>query len=348
MIGVSARSYVAAGLATAITGAIVATPVLARTQVALPSVPSANVELSAFVSLAERAAAHAMSEAAVDVAAVKNAASSVGSAPPGTTVGTLSNSLKQAAAVTSRVNGATVPSTGTNHAPNVTAVQGSNAVNAPAAIAATLSPLQAIIALPLLLSTIPVIVTAQALETTGEDAAFGTVDVLAGLALGNTTEVNEGVALIGDTFGDFAKATLADFAALQAQLAPFLSDTANSANVVASPLKSPGVMTPSSSPLTKTPATASGTATSTTITDTKGSTPSTSKSSTAATPQTAPSSVTAAPKTSDATKTENAGTTSASHVAQPSASSPSVSAPKHASVGGSAPAHAAAHTKGGK
>jgi hypothetical protein len=352
MIGVSARSYVAAGLATAIAGAMVATPVLARTQVSLPPVPSANVELSAFVSFAERTAAQAMSEAAVEITAAKNAATSVGPAPQETPAGVMSSLLQQAAATPSVANGAaTVPSPSTNHASNT--LQGSSSVNAPAATAATLSPLQAIIALPLLLSAIPVIVTAQALETTGEDAAFGTVDVLAGLALGNTTEVNDGFALIGNTFGDFAKATMADFAALEAQLAPFDSDTASSANVVASVLKSPGAVTPSSSAVTKTPATTAGTLTTTTTTDTKASTSSTSRSSTAATHQTDASSVTAAVKTRGATKTDSAATTSAPsattvHVGQPSASSASVSAPKHASAGVSAPAHKAAHAKGGK
>ncbi|HEX7824033.1 MAG TPA: hypothetical protein VF477_03930 [Mycobacterium sp.] len=288
-----------------------------------------------------------MSEAAVEIAAAKNAAASGGPAPLGTTAGAARTTLTQAAAVPPT---ATVPSVSTNHMSNATAVQGSSSVNAPAATAATLSPLQAIIALPLLLSAIPAIVTAQALETTGEDAAFGAVDVLAGLALGNTTEVNAGIALIGNTFGDFAKATMADFAALQAQLAPFESDTAN---VVASPLKSLGAATPSSSPLDKTPAKAPGNVTTTTTPDTKASTSSTSKSSTAATSQAAPPSVTAAVKSSSATKTENAGTTSApsgttSHVSQPSVSSTSVSAPKHASGAVSAPAHAAAHAKGGK
>ena len=59
----SARSYVAAGLATAIAGAAVASPALAQKAVQLPSVSSAGVELSAFVSDAEREAERVMSDA---------------------------------------------------------------------------------------------------------------------------------------------------------------------------------------------------------------------------------------------------------------------------------------------
>ena len=54
MTSVSARSYVAAGLATAIAGVAVASPVLAQSQFHLPAV-SGNVELASEVSSADAA-----------------------------------------------------------------------------------------------------------------------------------------------------------------------------------------------------------------------------------------------------------------------------------------------------
>ena len=61
MTSVSARSYVAAGLATAIAGVAVASPVLAQSQFHLPAV-SGNVELASEVS---SVAQHAVSTGAV-------------------------------------------------------------------------------------------------------------------------------------------------------------------------------------------------------------------------------------------------------------------------------------------
>jgi hypothetical protein len=49
MISVSARSYIAAGLATAIVGVAVVSPVLAQSQIHLPTV-AGNVELASEVS----------------------------------------------------------------------------------------------------------------------------------------------------------------------------------------------------------------------------------------------------------------------------------------------------------
>jgi hypothetical protein len=342
MIGVSARSYVAAGLATAITGAMVVTPVLAHTQqVALPSVQSANVELSSFVSFAENTASHALKEAAVGVSAVKNAVDSVAPSSHGTT----------AAAGVTASGAATVPTASTTHASNTAAVQGGNSVNAPAAAAAPPNPLQAIVSGALLLSAIPVIVTAQALVTSGEDAGFGTLDALVGLATNNMTEANAGFKLIGQTFSDFATATMADFATLKAEAQAFFNPGSTTGTGTgtgtgaASTLKSVAAVTPSSAALTK----STSTKTSSSAASKTSGTASTPKASTVASQKTAPS-VNSAVNNSTATKTATTSASSASttHQGQTSASSASNSAPKHASTGVSAPKHAAAGAKGHK
>jgi hypothetical protein len=344
MIGVSARSYVAAGLATAITGAMVVTPVLAHTQqVALPSVQSANVELSSFVSFAENTASHALKEAAVGVSAVKNAVDSVAPSSHGTT----------AAAGVTASGAATVPTASTTHASNTAAVQGGNSVNAPAAAAAPPNPLQAIVSGALLLSAIPVIVTAQALVTSGEDAGFGTLDALVGLATNNMTEANAGFKLIGQTFSDFATATMADFATLKAEAQAFFNPGSTTGTGTgtgtgaASTLKSVAAVTPSSAALTKN--TSTKTSSSTSAASKTSGTASTPKASTVASQKTAPS-VNSAVNNSTATKTATTSASSASttHQGQTSASSASNSAPKHASTGVSAPKHAAAGAKGHK
>ena len=333
MIGVSARSYVAAGMATAITGAMVVVPVLAHTR-GLPSLPSADVELSAFVSFTERKAAHAMDEATVGVSAVMEAVTRVESAQQGT--------ISAAAGVTSNESSAgnaasaAVAPSATSHALNAAAVQGSNALNAAAAtVASAPSLLQRIIAVPLLLSTIPVVVTAQALVTIGEDAGFGTVDVLAGLATGNTTEVQDGLKLIGDTVGDFLTATNNDIGALQKQVDAFGSGSASLASVAASSVRAGGAVTPGTAAVTK-PA---GAVDAAKADDTKGGSPLTSAPSKQGGHQTAPSSVTTAAKVSGATTTDAAAKTSGSsstpsHVGQTSASGTSASAAKHATAGG--------------
>jgi hypothetical protein len=334
MIGVSTRSYVAAGLATAITGAMIATPVLAHRQVALPSVPSANVELSAFVSFAERTAAHAIGEAAVGANAVKNAVNRIEPASQGTTTpaaGLISN----ASAVANSVNSAAAAST--NRVSTAAAVQGGNSLNALAATAESPTLLQRILAVPVLLAAIPVVLTAQALVTTGEDAGFGTVDVLAGLATGNTTELQTGIQLIGNTLGDFLTASTNDINALQKQVDAFGAGTDSATGtVMANALKAIGVRTPVAAAVTKTPVKTSAPA---------------SSSPTAAVHQSAPSSVNAssvkpAATVNAATKTAQSG--APSDAVRSSASSASGSGPKHASPAKSGPKHAAAHAKGGK
>ena len=80
MINVSARSYVAAGLATAIAGVAVASPMLVQSQIHLPAV-SGNVELASEVSTLTE---HAVSSGATEVKQISDAVRHVvASAPHG-------------------------------------------------------------------------------------------------------------------------------------------------------------------------------------------------------------------------------------------------------------------------
>ena len=80
MIGVSARSYVAAGLATAITGVAMASPMLAQSQIHLPAM-AGDVELASQVSTA---APHAVSTGTVEIGQITDAVRHVvASAPHG-------------------------------------------------------------------------------------------------------------------------------------------------------------------------------------------------------------------------------------------------------------------------
>jgi hypothetical protein len=204
VIGVSARSYVAAGLATAVAGAMVASPMLAQRQVQLPSVSSASVELSAFVSDAERAAEHAMSDAAVGVRAVRNVvAQAAGSAPQATATaaaGLKSNPLMKAAAVTVVAKAVhSVAAASSNHATNAAAVQ-RNAATSPAAAAALpgLPDLSRILAVPALIADIPVDI-AQSEFSALDDASTGLSNVLFGLGIGDMDEVQTGFQQIADS-----------------------------------------------------------------------------------------------------------------------------------------------------
>ena len=80
MISVSARSYVAAGLATAIAGVAVASPMLVQSQIHLPAV-SGNVELASEVSALTQ---HAVSSGTTEVKQITDAVRHVvASAPHG-------------------------------------------------------------------------------------------------------------------------------------------------------------------------------------------------------------------------------------------------------------------------
>lgn len=214
MIGVSARSYVAAGLATAVAGVALASPVLAQSQVR-PSVSSSSVELSAFGSEAERAAERGISDAAVGVMAATNvvaqAAESAAQGKATAAAGLKSNPLMQAAAVTVVANAVqAVADSKQNYVSNAAAVQ-SDSVTSPAvapshAVTAAfpgLPGLNRIVAIPLLLADIPVVLTSEALFSLGQNTGFGLRNVLEGFAFGDMDEVKRGFQQIGNTIPDF-------------------------------------------------------------------------------------------------------------------------------------------------
>ncbi|MGY4652161.1 hypothetical protein ACVWWN_005957 [Mycobacterium sp. URHB0021] len=339
MIGVSARSYVAAGLATAIAGAAVASPALAQKAVQLPSVSSAGVELSAFVSDAEREAQHAMSDAAVGVKAVANVVHrAAGSAVQGTATaaaGFKNNPLVQAAAVTvvAKAVNAVVDSK-SNHATNTAAVQNNAAIapvaaTSPAVTAAfpDLPDLSRIVAVPLLLADIPVVLTSEALSTLGEDAGSGLRNVLEGFAFGDIKEVQQGFQQIGNTIPDFLNRANTDFQELTRRVEEaFGVDTGvDDGDAVVSAMKAIDAKSSGTVDSAKADDAKGGTKTTDTkaadstnaadakrTDDAKGGTHSTSKSSTAAGHQNAPSSVNGTAKKNGATKSENAADNGAS------------------------------------
>jgi hypothetical protein len=318
VIGVSERSYVAAGLATAIAGVVVASPMLAQNQVQLPSVSSANVAMSAFVSDAERAANQTVSDAAVGVRAVRDVVErAAGSAVDGTAAaaaGLKSNPLMQAAAVTvvaKAVN--SIAESKSDHAANAAAV--SNPAASPSVTAAFpslpgLPSLGRIIAVPLLLADIPVVLTSEALVTLGADTGGGLGNVLAGLAFGDMDEVQAGFGQIANTFPDFANRVNTDFENLTQRIKDVFGGVEDPAASVMKAIDAKSSVAVGSekagnTEAGSTKAVASKTVGSKTAGDAKGGTSSTSASSTGV-HENAPSSVNDTAKTGGAAKSENA------------------------------------------
>ncbi len=210
MIGVSARSYVAAGLATAVAGAVVASPMLAQNQFQLPSVSSASVELSALATDAERTAERAGGDAAAGVKAVRDVVRRAAESVPGAATAIKSNPLVKAAAVTVTASAVqAIADAKSKHATSAPAVQHdsvvSPAVTPSPAVAAALpgSPnLGAVLGIPLLLASLPVgLVSDVAFEVAG-DAGFGLQNVIFGLAQGDMATVQFGFTEIGNTLPD--------------------------------------------------------------------------------------------------------------------------------------------------
>ena len=163
MIGVSARSYVAAGLATAIAGVAVASPVLAQSQIHLPAM-SGNVELASEVS---SVAQHAVSTGAVEVKQISDAVRHVVAlAPHGAATATTDlagGPLVEKAAVAAVARAVTaVAVANRNHAAGGVTVH-RDAASSPAAAAAA-PDLQGILGVPLLVLDIPVAIAQGFLE----------------------------------------------------------------------------------------------------------------------------------------------------------------------------------------
>ena len=191
MTSVSARSYVAAGLATAIAGVAVASPVLAQSNFHLPTA-SGNVELASEVSTATQ---HALSAGAVEVKQIGDAVRHVmASAPHGaaTAATTLPGGpLVEKAAVTAVVRAVTAV-VAANPAGAVTVHR--NSASSPAAAAAlpNLPTLGGILAIPVLVADIPLDVVANTLQVLA-NAAFDVSDIAFGLSTGNQDETQIGI-----------------------------------------------------------------------------------------------------------------------------------------------------------
>jgi hypothetical protein len=200
MTSVSARSYVAAGLATAIAGVAVASPVLAQSQFHLPAV-SGNVELASEVS---SAAEHAVSTGAVEVKQIGDAVRHVMASVPheaAAAATTLAGGpLVKQAAVTAVARAVTAV-VAANQAGSITVHR--NSASSPAVSAALpgLPNLQGILGVPLLVADIPVDV-AQAAFSGVNEATQGLSNVLFGLGVGDQDEVQFGISQITSAIPD--------------------------------------------------------------------------------------------------------------------------------------------------
>jgi hypothetical protein len=183
MTSVSARSYVAAGLATAIAGVAVASPVLAQSNIHLPTI-SGDVELASEVS---SVAQHAVSTGTIEVKQITDAVRHVvASAPHGAATAATDlagGPLVKQAAVTAVARAVTaVAAAKRNHVAGEVRVHRDVASSTAAAAAAP--DLQGILGIPLLVLDIPVAI-AQGFFGAANEATFGLNSVLVGLGEGH-------------------------------------------------------------------------------------------------------------------------------------------------------------------
>jgi hypothetical protein len=232
MTSVSARSYVAAGLATAIAGVAVASPVLAQSQFHLPAV-SGNVELASEVSAV---AQHAVSTGAVEVKQIGDAVLHVMASVPheaATAATTLPGGpLVKQAAVTAVARAVTAV-IAANQASSITVHRDSAASPAVSAALPGLPDLQGILGVPLLVADIPVDIAQAAVKGVNE-ATRGLSNVLFGLGTGDQDEVQFGISQITSAIPDAINRAVgnvqADVNAIEAAVG-FNTDAVDSAAV---------------------------------------------------------------------------------------------------------------------
>ena len=198
MTSVSARSYVAAGLATAIAGVAVASPVLAQSAFHLPAV-SGNVELASQVS---SVAQRAVSDGVIEVKEIGDAVRHVvASAPHGaaTAAADLAGGpLVKKAAVTAVARAVTAVVAANSAAGAVTLHRDS--ASSPA-VAAAVPNLQSVLGIPFLVADIPVDIAQSAFQALS-DASFGLSGVLFGLGIGDGALVQDGINEIASSLPD--------------------------------------------------------------------------------------------------------------------------------------------------
>jgi hypothetical protein len=203
MTSVSARSYVAAGLATAIAGVAVASPVLAQSNIHLPTI-SGDVELASEVS---SVAQHAVSTGTIEVKQITDAVRHVVASAPheAATAATdlAGGPLVKKAAVTAVARAVTaVVAANQASAPGGVTVHRDSA-SSPAVSAALpgLPNLQGILGVPFLVLDIPVDI-AQSTFQALSDASFGLSGVLFGLGVGDQDLVQDGLDEIASSLPD--------------------------------------------------------------------------------------------------------------------------------------------------
>ncbi len=198
MTSVSARSYVAAGLATAIAGVAVASPVLAQSAFHLPAV-SGNVELASQVS---SVAQRAVSDGVIEIKEISDAVRHVvASAPHGAATAATDlagGPLVKKAAVTAVARAVTAVVAANSAAGAVTVHRDS--ASSPA-VAAAVPNLQSVLGIPFLVADIPVDIAQSAFQALS-DASFGLSGVLFGLGIGDGALVQDGINEIASSLPD--------------------------------------------------------------------------------------------------------------------------------------------------
>jgi hypothetical protein len=203
MTSVSARSYVAAGLATAIAGVAVASPVLAQSNIHIPTI-SGDVELASEVS---SVAQHAVSSGTIEVKQITDAVRAVvASAPHGAATAATDlagGPLVKKAAVTAvaRAVTAVVAANQASAPGGVTAHRDSASSPAVSAALPGLPNLQDILGVPFLVLDIPVDIAQSSFQALS-DASFGLSGVLFGLGVGDQGLVQDGLDEIASSLPD--------------------------------------------------------------------------------------------------------------------------------------------------
>ncbi len=200
MTSVSARSYVAAGLATAIAGVAVASPVLAQSQIHLPAV-SGNVALASEVS---SVAQRAVTDGAVEVKQIGDAVRHVMASAPheaATAATALPGGPLIRKAAATAVTRAVTAVVAANPAGSVTVHRDSASSPAVTAVLHSLPNLQGILGIPALALAIPVD-AAEGVFLGADEATLGLGDVLFGLGTGDRDTVQFGINEIASAIPD--------------------------------------------------------------------------------------------------------------------------------------------------
>ncbi|HEY6574545.1 MAG TPA: hypothetical protein VI029_06360, partial [Mycobacterium sp.] len=197
MTSVSARSYVAAGLATAIAGVAVASPVLAQSEIHLPAV-SDNVDLASEVSSATQ---HAVSTGTIEVKQIGDAVRHVMASAPheaATAATALPGGPLIRKAAATAVTRAVTAVVAANPAGSVTVHRDS--ASSPA-VTAALPSLRGILGIPALALAIPVD-SAEGVLDGADEATLGLGNVLFGLGTGDNDTVRFGINEIASAIPD--------------------------------------------------------------------------------------------------------------------------------------------------